>query len=62
MNLNIDRLLPSAPIGSELCIFTFLPPPQNSLLLYSPLPPPEKPEEPKKKFAFKSNAQATITV
>lgn len=62
MNLNIENLLPEPPSITHPNLFAVLTLAQPTLLLYAPPLPPEKPEEPKKKFAFKAPAQPVNTV
>ena len=54
MNLNINRELPSPPHLNQPYLLSSLNSEENCLLVYSPLPPSQKVEEPnKKKFTFK---------
>ena len=63
MNLKIDKLRPYPPEISPPYQLNYVEVPAPSLLLYAPPPSPlQKPEEPKKKFAFKASSQPTVTV
>lgn len=61
MNLNAELLQPQLPSITEPFLMTFLPEPYSLLILYAPPVPPQKAEEPKKKFTFKPKDTAVNT-